>query len=68
MCGQQSTDERLNLSNKQTEVEEGSGASDMKDSPPTKSTCVSLLTKELYLELLIIHHRASLQLLLLNAG
>lgn len=68
MCGQRSTDERLDLSDKQTEVEEGSGASDMKDSPHSKSTCVSLLTKELYLELLIIQHRASLQLSLLNAG
>lgn len=47
---------------------ESQGASNNKDSQHTKSTCVSLLAKDLYLELLIIQHRASLKLMMLNGG
>lgn len=52
----------------QGEVEVESAAAESKDSPPTGSTRAALLTEELYLELLIIRHRASLNLLMLNAG
>lgn len=47
---------------------ESQGASNNQDSQHTESTCVSLLAKDLYLELLIIQHRASLKLIMLNGG
>lgn len=59
--------EQFNLSDKQREVE-SKAASDIKNSQHTETTFVSVLAKELYLELLIIQHRASLKLLRLNAG
>ncbi|XP_029704868.1 cilia- and flagella-associated protein 54 isoform X1 [Takifugu rubripes] len=50
-----------------TKVEgESKGASDNQDFQHTESTPVSLLAKDLYLELLIIQHRASLKLMLQN--
>ncbi|XP_044078247.1 cilia- and flagella-associated protein 54-like [Siniperca chuatsi] len=54
------------LSKKEKEEME-TKASDIKGSPHTQSTRVSLLATDLHLELDIIHHRASLKLLQLNA-
>ncbi|KAM9348845.1 cilia- and flagella-associated protein 54 [Symphorus nematophorus] len=55
------------LTTKQKEDGETKAESDTKDSQHTQSTHVSLLAIDLHLELDIIHHRASLKLLQLNA-
>ncbi|XP_041808606.1 cilia- and flagella-associated protein 54-like [Chelmon rostratus] len=55
------------LSKREKEEVETKAKSDIKGSQHTQSTCVSLLATDLHLELDIIHHRASLKLLHLNA-
>lgn len=53
--------------NEEKEVEP-KAESDIKGFQHTQTTRVSLLATDLHLELDIIHHRASLKLLQLNAG
>lgn len=56
------------ISEKKKEAEESKAEPDSKAFPHTQSTRVFLLATDLHLELDIIHHRASLKLLQLNAG